>query len=213
MADITVYESYVKSVEKVWESANCDIGMFFGDFNLPKIIWNFTDLGLTFSGAHNDKDNLKEDQFISMDFLQLNIICNSFGSLLDLCFSNANTAVIEQALDSLVPCDKYHPPAPLALKYKLPILLIMADDKHCYRDFKNADYNSTFLSLTDNNLISTLIQQPSNTLASVLQHSIIDSINHFVSLKTYHRSSFPKWVSTNLKSLIFHKKAHKNSKQ
>ena len=200
-ADISQYDSYVKSVEDAWDSANCDLGMFFGDFNLPGVSWSSVNQSLVYSGAVNNKSSLIGDQFISMDFLQLNSIHNHSGSLLDLIFTNAHTASVEEAPDSLVPCDGYHPS--LSFKFKVPIPLTMLDDKHSFRDFKNADYNAISLALSDNDWISTFIHQPADISASILQNSLIDSINRFVPLKTFRRSSFPAWISSKLKSLLF----------
>ncbi|KAF0756226.1 Reverse transcriptase domain-containing protein [Aphis craccivora] len=67
------------------------------------------DQGLMFSGTINDKSSLIGDQFLSMDFLQLNFIYNSSGSLLDLIFFNKNSMSIVVAPVSLVPRDCFHP--------------------------------------------------------------------------------------------------------
>lgn len=185
--------------------------MFFGNFNLPGTLWSSVRHGLTFSGIGNNKAYLIGDQFISMDFLQLNTILNRSGSCLDLCFSNARTVVIEEAPDSLVSCDSYHPP--LSLKYNFPILLTIVEDKHSFRDFKNADYNSIAKSLSSNDWILIFNHQSADISTSLVQNSIIDSIHRFVPLKTFHRSSFLIWVSPKLNSLLFKKKtAHKKYK-
>ena len=101
-----------------------------------------------FSGTVNDKSFLIGDQFISMDFLQLNSIYNSSGSLLDLIFTNKQSISVDVAPVSLVPCDSYHPA--LSFNYQVPVPLIMLDDSHSFHDFNNADFDSIAKALADN---------------------------------------------------------------
>lgn len=84
--------------------------MFFEDFHLLGISLISDKHGLTFFEANNNKAYLTGDQFTSMDFLKLNAIRNRFSTLLDLCFFNAYTALIEEA--------------PLALYFALVTMLL-----------------------------------------------------------------------------------------
>ncbi|KAL4098047.1 hypothetical protein QTP88_022719 [Uroleucon formosanum] len=164
-----------------------------------------------FSGTINDKSSLIGDQFISMDFLQLNSIHNSSGSLLDLIFSDKKNISVEVAPVSLVPCDSYHPA--LSFNYQVPVPLIMLDDSHSFRDFNNADFDSIATALADNDWSTTFNIQPADLSATRLQESILDAIQRFVPLKSFRSSTFPSWVSPVLKSLLFKKKsAHKKFK-
>ncbi|KAL4126382.1 hypothetical protein QTP88_010604 [Uroleucon formosanum] len=210
-ANLSLYDAYTKSVDLTWESSNCDLGLFCGDFNLPGTSWSSTNQGLMFSGTINDKSSLIGDQFISMDFLQLNSIHNSSGSLLDLIFSDKKNISVEVAPVSLVPCDSYHPA--LSFNYQVPVPLIMLDDSHSFRDFNNADFDSIATALADNDWSTTFIIQPADLSATRLQESILDAIQRFVPLKSFRSSTFPSWVSPVLKSLLFKKKsAHKKFK-
>ncbi|KAL4113859.1 hypothetical protein QTP88_017420 [Uroleucon formosanum] len=210
-ANLSLYDAYTKSVDLTWESSNCDLGLFCGDFNLPGTSWSSTNQGLMFSGTINDKSSLIGDQFISMDFLQLNSIHNSSGSLLDLIFSDKKNISVEVAPVSLVPCDSYHPA--LSFNYQVPVPLIMLDDSHSFRDFNNADFDSIAIALADNDWSTTFNIQPADLSATRLQESILDAIQRFVPLKSFRRSTFPSWVSPVLKSLLFKKKsAHKKFK-
>ncbi|CAI6364355.1 unnamed protein product [Macrosiphum euphorbiae] len=147
-----------------------------------------------------------------MDFLQLNSIYNSSGSLLDLIFANKESISVDVAPVSLVPCDRYHPA--LSFNYQVPVPLFMLDDSHSFRDFNNADFDSIAKALADNDWSTTFNIQPADLSATRLQDSILDAIQRFVPLKPFRRSTFPSWVSPVLKSLLFKKKsAHKKFKK
>jgi len=53
--DLTVYESYSKSVKLAWESANYEVELFFGDINLPRISWYSLKDKLAFFGPGYNK--------------------------------------------------------------------------------------------------------------------------------------------------------------
>jgi len=205
-ANLSLYERYAKSVDVAWESVNCDLGIFCGDINLPRVYWRSTNQGFTFSGAINDNSSLISDQFLSMDFLQFNTIHNTIGSLFDLIFFNSNCVSISEAPDSLVLCDSYRPA--LSFKYQDLVPLIILNDDHMFRDFNYADYDSFVLTLTYNHCSVTFNQEPADISASVLQESIYDRFHRFVQLKSFRKSNFPAWVSSELKSLIYKKKKH-----
>lgn len=84
----------------------------------------------------------------------------------------------------------------------------MIEDKHSYRDFKNADYISIAKSLSSNDWILTFNRQSADISTSLVQNSLIDSIHRFVPLKPSidHRSPYPIWVSPKLKYFLFKKK-------
>lgn len=146
-----------------------------------------------------------------MNFLQFNYVPNHSNTLLNSSFSNAHTAEIETAPDSLVPCDSHHPP--LSLKYKVSAPITMINNKHSFHDFKNVYYNLIVLSQTVKDLISTFIHQSADNYAILLRSVLIDTIHCFVSLKTFYRYLFPNWVSPKLKSLLNKRKiAHKKYK-
>jgi len=127
-----------------------------------------------FSGTFNDKSSLIGDQLISMDFLQLNSIYNSSGSLLDLVFANKENISVDVTPVSLVLCDSYHPA--LLFNYQVPVPLIMLDDSHSFRDFNNADFDSIAKGLADNDWSTTFNIQPADLSATRLQESILDAI-------------------------------------
>lgn len=91
--------------------------------------------------------------------------------------------------------------------------ITMIEDKHPFCDFKETDDNAMTLSPSANNWIPSLYHQSADISASQVQNSLIDIIYCFIPLKSFHRSSFLKWVSPKLKSLLFKKKAaHKKYK-
>jgi len=161
-----------------------------------------------FSCTINDKSSLIGDQFLSMDFLQLNFIHkNSAGSLLDLIFFNKNNMSVDEAPVSLVSCDSYHPE--LSFNYQVKL-----DDSHSFHDFNNANFDSIVMALAHNDWLTFFSIETADISATMLQESIFDAIQRFVPLKSFRRSFFPSCVSPVLKSLLLKKKNQliKNSK-
>lgn len=146
-----------------------------------------------------------------MDFLQLNTIHNRVGFLLHFVFYNSKYISFKKAPNNLVSCNNYHPALSLKLQVSIPINML--DDKHSFRDFNDAKYNSITLALTNNDWFTSFNHQPANISAAILQDSIFNYIQQFVPLKSFCWSFFPAWTSTELKSLLFRKNiAHKRFK-
>jgi len=98
----------------------------------------------------------------------------------------------------------YHPP--LALCFHV-FKFINILNSIPYRDYKNANYqeiNKFFLSFNWND---TFPLYSANESATFFNDALLQCINSFVPLKVYKTtSSFPCWVSKELKHLIYKKK-------
>lgn len=73
-----------------------------------------------------------------MNFFQINYVPYHSNVLLDLCFSNAHSAVNKKTVVSQLLCDNHYPS--VSFKYKAPTPITMIEDKHSFHDFNNADY-------------------------------------------------------------------------
>lgn len=200
------YESHTMSMDQIWQSYNFDLGMVCGDFNLPNVIWTNSISGLEYCGQITDKVRLIGDQYNLLHWEQKNIVPNANGSLLDLVFSSNSAAQISLSPDTLIPLDLYHPP--LSITFPCLSAMPIRDPLHMYRDFKKADYENIL-----KDLVSTKwddLNLNANELANLLQKLLLDTISKWVPLRTYHKSTFPSWVSASLKNLLIKKKrAHK----
>ncbi|KAL5240251.1 hypothetical protein ACI65C_007661 [Semiaphis heraclei] len=104
-----LYESYLSAFQSVINDNSNSLLLLCGDFNLPDINWSNNNLGLTFSSTSDIRINCLPETFALLNYYQLNKVLNTDGKLLDLIFCNNELASVETVLDTLVPCDPYHP--------------------------------------------------------------------------------------------------------
>eukprot|EP00102_Acyrthosiphon_pisum_P024314 XP_016661524.1 PREDICTED: RNA-directed DNA polymerase from mobile element jockey-like [Acyrthosiphon pisum] len=199
-----VYESHVEALDVVWRSNNYDLGLVCGDFNLPNVNWPVSDSGLVYSGTITNKVRVVGDLFSLLHFVQKNQILNNTGSLLDLIFTNNESTQVFQAAVTLVPCDVYHPA--LSISCPFPSVPSMLAAQHTYYDYKNANYDKIIQRLENIDWYNALGVGSVDQTADFLQETLLDCIREHVPMRNFRNSTFPKWVSSNLKSLLFKKK-------
>lgn len=202
---MSLYESYVLSIEHILHNYPNHTFIFCGDYNLPNISWANDDSGLIYS--HSTCIPIIPEFFAVNCFYQNNNIFNKHGSLLDLVFSNNNSIIVEESLDPLVPIDHYHPPLSISLKFNIQIPVF--NHSHSFYDFKNADFINiqSFVNHFDwpSTFSSINVELAFNTFFDALHQSIL----RYVPLRDYTHSHFPPWFTKDLKEiLILKKKAH-----
>lgn len=87
-APIELYTAHAETVDELWQSSGCNMGIICGDFNLPNVNWHNSVSGLLLSGTVNDNVRAIGDIYRFLDFSQINSIRNQVGSLLDLVFTS-----------------------------------------------------------------------------------------------------------------------------
>jgi len=86
----------------------------------------------------------------------------------------------------------------------------MLDAQHTYYDYKNANYDKIIQRLENIDWYNALGVGSVDQTADFLQETLLDCIREHVPMRNFRNSTFPKWVSSNLKSLLFKKKqSHK----
>ncbi|KAL4100708.1 hypothetical protein QTP88_020742 [Uroleucon formosanum] len=211
-APIELYTAHAETVDELWQSSGCNMGIICGDFNLPNVNWHNSVSGLSLLGTVNDNVKAMGDVYRFLDFSQNNSIRNQAGSLLDLVFTSEIDIVVDTSPDSLVMPDKYHPP--LSITYSMPDVPPQLDDQHSFRNFNCADYNSITNILSSINWESDFKNLGIEAAANCLQTILITLIEQYVPVHIFPRSTFPKWAILKLKNLIIDKKiAHKKLKQ
>ncbi|KAL4134890.1 hypothetical protein QTP88_006580 [Uroleucon formosanum] len=116
---IEIYTSHAETVDEMWQSSGCNMGIICDDFNLPNVDWHNNVSELSLSGSVNDNVKVIGDVYRFLDFSQNNSIRNQVGSLLDLVFTSELDIDVDTTPDSLVMPDKYHPP--LSITYSMPM--------------------------------------------------------------------------------------------
>jgi len=99
----------LSAVQSVINDNPNSLFLFCGDFNLPDITWSNDNLGLTYFSTSDIRINCLPETFAFLNYYQLNKVLNTNGKLLDLVLCNNEMASVETVLDTLVPCDPYHP--------------------------------------------------------------------------------------------------------
>jgi len=80
--------SHAETVDELWQSSGCNMGVICGEFYLPKVNWINSNSGLSFSGIINDKVKAIGDEYCFLNFTQNNTIRNQVEFLLDLVFTS-----------------------------------------------------------------------------------------------------------------------------
>jgi len=124
-----------------------------------------------YTGSITDKVRVVGDQFSLIHFAQKNFIPNNTGSLLHLIFTYSKSTQVFQTVDTLVPCDSYHPA--LSITCPCPSAIPMLDAKHTYRDFKRANYEKIFDNLVN---IDSFNSRSTDQSVDFLQKALLDSI-------------------------------------
>lgn len=75
-----------------------------GDYNLPDILWDNNEGGLTYLYSSKTYATCILETFTSNGFFQNNSIYNCHNSVLELVFSN-NSVLVERSMEPLVPID------------------------------------------------------------------------------------------------------------
>ncbi|XP_022161878.1 uncharacterized protein LOC111027769, partial [Myzus persicae] len=183
------------------------IFLLCGDYNLPEISWSNDSHGLTYTSSSALRVPCVPELLAFNGFYQKNTILNFKGSILDLICCNIDSVVVTQSLEPFVPPDPYHPP----LKISFPYISTpnICNSSHSFLNFKNADYDSIINFLSYFDWYSTLSNLDLNTAVYTFTDALHNSILRSVPISRFYKSSFPTWVSKDLKSLIYRKnKAH-----
>lgn len=111
-----------------------------GDYILPPISWSNDSHGLCFVAQSITEYTSIPERLATHGFYQHNYILNFHHSLLDLIFFNLSSITVNQALDSAVPADAYHPPLSLSLSINLPVHDSKSAPLKTFFNFNEADY-------------------------------------------------------------------------
>lgn len=111
-SDLMIYKQHIEAIKIITSKLSpIDLIFVFGDFNLPRITWEF-------STEHNyylptQSDDIGDEIFNHITDLylhQINGNCNVYGKLLDLVFVNEPNECIVNRIDPVtLPEDRYHP--------------------------------------------------------------------------------------------------------
>ena len=205
-----LYDSHVGYVSEIFHNYSDDAFCILGDFNLPHVVWP------TVPGSFcSKKPGIPSFESLASDLLlegysycglaQVNSIVNSYDCLLDLIFANDIDLVVDNAVDFLIPPDRYHPP----LKVRLNDLFVTTNQNRdivTYVDFKSGDYPRIInhFNAIDWDFVTRSVDP--DTAVDRLYSHIDQVIAAFVSVKVYRRSLYPRWFSPRLRVLIKNKK-------
>ena len=132
--DSSVYAAHLETVERACN--HCDKIMVLGDFNLPQIQWSIAEdyIGLLPGNVKSDSEIILCDNMAFYGMSQFNMVGNSNGNILDLCFCNFAVNSVTSSV-GLVNCDPYHPPLEICMTIEKGKYL--DNNTVWYFDFKN----------------------------------------------------------------------------
>jgi hypothetical protein len=205
-SNLDIYNSHSQTIEFLVRQYPFHSFIICGDYNLPEIVWDNDNSGLTYLYSSNICATCIPETFASNGFFQNNSIFNSHDSILDLVFCNTSF-LVEKSLEPLVPIDSYHPPLNIVLPYSDSKPLF--ENRHTFYNFRKTNYSniSSFIKGFDWNstLASLDLETAYNTLFDALHLSILK----FVPKCQFWNSTYPPWFNRELKDiLLLKKKAH-----
>lgn len=121
LSSVATFRSHCESVEQLELLYPNVKWLMFGDYNLPKVTWEISDLACCpiFKATTTLRErvcaSILADTLSFLNLTQINQIVNENNSLLDLIFSEAGSHSVSFAPDAIVSADTYHPPLILCL--------------------------------------------------------------------------------------------------
>ncbi|KAL4119340.1 hypothetical protein QTP88_012158 [Uroleucon formosanum] len=200
---IELYTTHLNTIDFIVQKYLNHSFILTGDYNLPFISWSNDTHGLCFlTQTISDFTSIPERLAIH-GFFQHNYILNSHHSLLDLIFSNLSSITVNQALDTAVPADTYHPP--LSLFINLPTHALQSTPLKSFYNFNKADYTQINKFLNYFNWKRTFLSYSLDDSMSVFLDALHYSILSSVPKISFRPSTFPSWYTKELKELVFAK--------
>ncbi|KAL5245992.1 hypothetical protein ACI65C_013400 [Semiaphis heraclei] len=202
-----LYENFMSLLETTYQQHPEHTFLLCGDYNLPDISWSNDSHGLTYNSSSPLRVPCVPELLAFNGFYQKNSVLNSKGSILDLICCNTDSVIVCESLEPFVPPDLYHPPLNISLHIISTSTTL--NNSHSFHNFKKADYNCIIHFLSSYDWASTLSNLDLNTSVNTFTDSLHSSILRFVPLSHFYKSTFPSWVSKDLKTLVYRKnKAH-----
>ncbi|KAL5238619.1 hypothetical protein ACI65C_006029 [Semiaphis heraclei] len=202
-----LYENFMSLLETTYQQHPEHTFLLCGDYNLPDISWSNDSHGLTYNSSSPLRVPCVPELLAFNGFYQKNSVLNSKGSILDLICCNTDSVIICESLEPFVPPDPYHPPLNISLHIISTSTTL--NNSHSFHNFKKADYNCIIHFLSSYDWAFTLSNLDLNTSVNTFTDSLHSSILRFVPLSHFYKSTFPSWVSKDLKTLVYRKnKAH-----
>lgn len=205
-----LYNVHVMSLFELIRSYPDHELIIFGDYNIPDTLWIQSDDGLEAVCPDSSPGKFISDSFSAYGLQQCNKFPNNHGVFLDLLFSYQKY-VVTPAVDTLLDPNYHH----ISYCFCFPINNTAKSLQYdiCYYDYKNANWvgiNDYFASVDWSSLYECKYV---DYALQIFYDTVYYAISIFVPIKRFKSSHFPPWFSSELKSLVTHKKiAHRNFK-
>uniref|UniRef100_A0A2S2R2Y8 RNA-directed DNA polymerase from mobile element jockey n=1 Tax=Sipha flava TaxID=143950 RepID=A0A2S2R2Y8_9HEMI len=197
---VSLFESYMSTIERIAINYSNYTFIICGDFNLPGISWSNDVNGLVYSSTLDNKIDCVPETFAALNFFQVNHLTNSHGSMLNLVFVSANQFNVN------IVCD------PVIINHAI-IKLPVFNSSHSYHNFVKADYFHISQFLLSFNWKTTFSFLDVNSAVYTFYDAIHYSLLNYVPIVNFNTSNFPSWFSKDLIDLVFQKrKAHASFK-
>lgn len=211
MSSQELYAEHCNVVESIIDDHPGCCLVIVGDYNLPECVWGNDEFGLSVQCPVSSPATTLTNCYSYFNLFQLNSVLNSRNVCLDLLFGNVDDIVPVEANELILPNSIHHTAISFVIELGKTIKTISFQEY--YYDFRNADYfqiNNYFASINWEELFSAALGDTISAFYDVLY----TAIEHFVPLRRLSTSSFPKWFSSELKSLVIQKKiAHSRFKK
>lgn len=168
VSPLSVYETHVLTINWLFERFGDNLDLIMsGDYNFRGTTFSHDNTGLVVSGRMPAAVNVVFDAFSVCNLSQYNSICNPYGNILHLIFSNLDLLKVDLCTSPLVPTDILHPPLHINCEFngsKVPPNLTLIKKNYNKADFigistalNNVNWNNVFSKGNIDTIVETYI--------------------------------------------------------
>lgn len=208
-SDLLIYQQHIALIKMVSLKTNPDDLIFvIGDFNLPRISWQFSTENYNYIPIRSDENGA--DVFYNISNLclhQINGVYNICSNLLDLVFVNVpNECTVNRVDPVTLPEDRYHPTIEISCNIQgldCAKNVTKKEKNFCfqrtnYADFNNLLYNTNWLQLLS---IPNGLPNPVDKMIKIFYETMYQYMDECIPKISPRSQNGPPWNSKQLSSL------------
>ena len=205
-SDITLYQEHAETIESLNEKYKSNYFIICGDFNRPDIRWNRHDYWATHTGYLCQQSQCLIETYECCGLNQINSHENTNSVMLDLCFTNVDTAKMVVAADTLSNSSLHHQAYCISLVTSGIGNSLQSIEK--VFNFVEADYDGLNCYYGSLNWDVLLSGDDINSMVDTFYDNLYKGMNLFIPIRTIKlgSSKYPSWFNSDLINLINRKK-------
>jgi exonuclease III len=193
---VSLYRQHIEFMEIICNRASCqDFVICYGDFNLPKLQWEYDDDGsfLYAKNASTEAEISVNDGFLSTGLRQICDIKNRNGRILDLIFSNRCDEMKVQLADPIIKSEGHHEAVNISFEN---VVANSKTETRKFLNFKKTNFSEVDkeLSLVDWSRVLAMTKESFLANEHHLLHDAVSEWFKFLSSETFSEVDEMLWI-------------------